>query len=248
MFDINTTTGHWPFRSIPGQRIAELYEYMRGFEIDGAAITNTHGLFYMNAQDANIELAEAMKPYDGFFAGVASINPAYAAAERDLELCVQKLGFRAIRLTPLYHNYPLEQAGEVIRLSSELGIPVIIPNEIVNFRQKHWMEPPAPLGLDPVLQLCRTYPSANFIFTEGTAAHDGEYPSNLYFELSRLRSSYGGVLTELIRNVGADHVLFGTGAPFKSAESSLLKLHHCDITDEERQMVGGTAAKMLLHL
>lgn len=247
MFDINTATGHWPFRSIPGQGIAELYEYLRGFGIDGAAVVNTHGLFYMNVQDANLELAEALKPYGGFFAGVASINPAYAAAERDLEFCVAKLGFRALRLTPLYHNYPLEQAGGIIRLAGELGIPVIIPNEIVNFRQKHWMEPPAPLGLNAVLELCRTYPETNFIFTEGAAAPDGEYPPNLYFELSRFRSSYGGVLTGLIRNVGADHVLFGTGAPFKSAESSLLKLHHCDITDVERRVVGGTAARALLQ-
>jgi predicted TIM-barrel fold metal-dependent hydrolase len=248
MFDINTATGHWPFRNIPRQNITELYEYLSGLGIGGAAVANTHGLFYMNVQDANLELAAAIKPYEHFFIGVASINPVYAAAEPDLKFCVEKLGFRMLRLTPLYHNYQLEEASRVIRLAGELGIPVIVPNEIVNFRQKHWMEPPAPLGLNAVLDLCRAYPEVNFIFSEGTASADGEYPKNLYFELSRFRSSYGGILTELIKNVGAERVLFGTGSPFKSAEPSLLKLHHCDITDEERMMVAVGAARKLLRL
>jgi hypothetical protein len=247
MFDIHVSTGHWPFRPIPGQSIPELYEYLRGFGISGAAVTNTNGLFYLNTQAANLELAEAIKAYPEFFVAVASLNPAYAAAERDLEFCVEKLGFRALRLTPLYHQYALAEASAVIRLAGELAIPVIVPNEIVNFRQKHWMEPSAPLGLEAVLGLCREFPGVNFIFTEGTAAPDGAYPPNLYFELSRFRSSYGGALTELIRNVGADHVLFGSGAPFKAAESSLLKLFHCDITDEERRLTGGDAARALLY-
>lgn len=248
MFDINTATGNWPFRHIPSQTIPELYEYLRSFNISGAAVVNTHGLFYMNPQDANLELAETIKSHEGFFTGVASINPDYAAAERDLEFCIEKLGFRALRLTPLYHNYQLEKASRILCLAGKLGVPVIIPNEIVNFRQKHWMEPPAPLGFDAVLGLCGDYPEVNFIFTEASVAPDAKYPSNLYFELSRHRSSYGGALTQLIRNVGADHVLFGTGAPFKSAEPSLLKLHHCDITDEERGMVAGFAAKKLLGI
>lgn len=248
MFDINTATGHWPFRRIPGQSIPELHEYLRGFGISGAAVVNTDGLFYMDAQDANLELAEAVRPYPDFFTGVASINPAYAAAERDLEFCVGKLGFRALRLTPLYHHYPLEQASGVIRLAGELGVPVVVPNEIVNFRQKHWMEPPAPLGLEAVIGLCREFPGVNFIFTEGAAPPDGEYPPNLYFELSRYRSSYGGALTALVRNVGADRVLFGTGAPFKAADPALLKLHHCDITDKERFTVSEGTARSLLRL
>lgn len=248
MFDINTATGHWPFRYIPNETIPELHEYLCGFEISGAAVASTHGLFYMNVHDANLALSEAIKPYEGFFTGVASINPDYAEAERDLAFCVEKLGFRAVRLTPLYHHYHLEKASGIIRLAGQLGVVVIVPNEIVNFRQKHWMEPLKPLGLDAVLKLCGDHSNVNFIFTEGAVAPDGKYPPNLYFELSRYRSCYGGALTQLIRNVGADHVLFGTGAPFKSAESSLLKLHHCDITDEERHLVAEGTAKTLLGI
>jgi predicted TIM-barrel fold metal-dependent hydrolase len=153
-----------------------------------------------------------------------------------------------LRLTPFYHNYQLEAAENIIRLAGELNIPVIVPKEIVNFRQKHWMEPPLPLGLEVVLGLCMKYPRVKFIYSESAVAVDGEYPPNLYFETSRFRSSYGGVLTKLIRNVGAERVLFGSGSPFKSVEPALLKFHHCDITDEERLIVAGGAAKELLRL
>lgn len=250
LFDINTAVGHWPFRQIPNNTLETLRAYLTGQNIGGAAVANTNAIFYMNPQDANRELADGLKYHGDFFTGIATLNPKYAAWERDLEVCVRQLGFRALRLVPTYHNYSLEEpeAKAIIAKAGQLGIPVILPNEIVNFRQKHWMEPPKPLGFQAAVSVANLFPNVNVIFTEGAVPQKGTYPKNLFFEMSRYRSAYGSWLTELINNVGADHVLFGTGAPFKCAEPSLLKLHNCSICDRDRSLIKHLNAKRLLAL
>lgn len=250
MFDINTAIGNWPFRHLPHRSAAELRQYLQGYGVQGAAVANTQAVFYMNSQDANLELAEEITPHRDFFVGVATLNPTYAAAVRDLEFCVNSLGFRALRLTPCYHCYTLTDgiADELLTRAGELGIPVLLPNEIVNFRQKHWMEPNQPLGIDSVLAVCARFPQLNFILTEGGYNLSLQAPPNLYLEISRYLSCYGQNLAEMVQKLGADHILFGSGAPFKEIEPAMLKLHHCQISPEEKQLLAKSNARRLLAL
>ncbi|MBU4430352.1 MAG: amidohydrolase, partial [Verrucomicrobia bacterium] len=60
LFDINTATGHWPFRRIPNQTITELKRLLKSKGVTGAAVVNPNGLFYQNCHDANVELAKAI--------------------------------------------------------------------------------------------------------------------------------------------------------------------------------------------
>lgn len=248
LFDINTSIGPWPFRPVPHRSASELRAYLSSFGITGAAATHTHGVFYQNPQTANLELAEEIAPHRDFFLGIATLNPCYPAARRDLEFCAKELDFRALRLMPKYHGYSLDQpeVANLVAVAGEFGFPVFIPNELVNFRQRHCLEPTEPLGLSPVLELCRRFPQVNFIFAESAVPPEADYPDNLYFELSRYRSAYGGALTRLIRRVGPSRVLFGTGSPLKAAEPALLKLHHADLTPAEHTLVAAAAAHRLL--
>ena len=57
-FDVNTALGHWPFRRLTNTTASELRVLLSLHDVTGAAVVNTHGLFYMNAHDANLELAD----------------------------------------------------------------------------------------------------------------------------------------------------------------------------------------------
>lgn len=249
-FDINTAVGHWPFRQLPNNTTETLRAYLSGQGIAHAAVASTHAIFYMNPQDANIELANALQYHHDFFTGIATLNPMYAAWEKDLDTCVNTFGFRALRLLPKYHNYCLNDpaAQAIIAKAGELGIPVIIPGEIVNYRQRHWMEPEKPLPFKDIANTAAKFPDVNFIFTDCAAPISPENPHNIFYELTRYQSALGGALTKLIKSVGAEHVLFGTGSPFKSAEPSILKLAVCDIDERERSLVSHLNAKRLLNL
>jgi len=252
MFDINTAIGHWPFRRLHRNTLPELKEYLQSFGITRAALTHNHAACYQNCHDANIELFEALsQDKSGFFVGIATLNPTYAAWKRDLECCVKNFDFRGVRILPKYHNYLLNGRAvwELCDAAAEWKIPVFLPNELVNCRQRFWMEPETPLTPGGILTIANRFPDTTFVametaFPENPAKH----PANLYVEMSRFMSSYEHRLEKFIAAAGADHVLFGSGAPFKEIEPSLLKLHYANLSESDRQKICFDNAKKLLNL
>lgn len=257
MFDINTAIGHWPFRRIPDQTAGELRRLLRDHGIEGAAVAHTHGLFYKNCHDANLELAEAIAPHTPFFVGVATLNPAYAAWERDLETCVRDLGLKALRMVPQYHGYALADpaALALARAATEMGIPILVPHRVVDVRQRHWLDTEQTIGLTEIMGFCRCIPAARVVVTELALSPSAVMTpegtplcGNLYIETSRLVSCYGQGLSRLTKGLGASHLLFGSGAPFKEVLPALLKVQHADLEPDERSAVAVGNARRLLGL
>ena len=88
-FDINTALGHWPFQQLQNNDAQSLKKHLERYNVSQCLAVNTHGLFYRNVQNANIELAQWIKD-DSFFVGCASINPTYPQWEKDLVTCVEE--------------------------------------------------------------------------------------------------------------------------------------------------------------
>ncbi len=257
IFDVHTALGHWPFRRIPHQTAAELRTHLASLGIAGAAVANTHGLFYKNVQDANLELADAISGHRDFFIGVATLNPGYPAWEKDLQACAKNLGLKALRLAPQYHNYGLQDppAKAIVALAAELQLPVLIPHRVVDIRQRHWMDIERTTGIDEAGQLSLAVPQARIILTESTPGpgqllnpdQTPKYPG-LDFEISRLRSAYEQTIAALIKAIGADHFLFGTGAPFKEITPARLKLEAIACSEPERAQIAWHNARKLFRL
>jgi len=250
-FDIHTALGHWPFRRVPGQDPAALRALLEAAGIEGAAAANTHGLFYKNVHDANLELAEWLAPHDGFFWGVATLNPTYVAWERDLAACAGELGFRALRLAPQYHNYALDSAPSlsIARAAAELNLPLLIPHRVVDVRQRHGFDTERTIGLDEVGALCESAPQAAVIVTESRypapallhADGSPRYP-NLYLESSREG------IDAFSETFDAERSLFGSGAPFKHITPALLKVETIDLAPGSRARIRGENARALLGI
>lgn len=254
MIDINTAIGHWPFRKIPYQSADALRIHLSRYGITRAAVAHTHGLFYKNCHDANIELAEAIAPHREFFVGIATLNPGYAAWERDWAACADDLGLRGLRLVPQYHDYSLADgcAVDIVKAAASRDIPVFIPHRIVDVRQCHWMDTQMVIAPREVIALARAVPEARIVFTEypvdtTTLVDEGGRPMcpNLCVETSRMASAYGQVLSEVVHSLGARRVLFGTGSPFKEISPALLKIDCAELTDSERMMVKQDSALAL---
>jgi predicted TIM-barrel fold metal-dependent hydrolase len=250
MFDVNTATGHWPFRDLENNTLPELKKYLQQYNITAAAVTHNHAACYMNVQAANIELVKAINDEkSGFFHGIATLNPLYAAWERDLITCRKEFDFKALRLLPEYHNYKLDSsaAAEIICAAAENNMTVVIPNEVVNYRQRHWMETGVPLGTQILIETAKKFPQARFLFMETAFADNPAepYPDNAYFEMSRFQCCFRRTLDKFIKTVGADHVLFGSGAPFKEIEPALIKLHHACLSSDERAAISERNAQCL---
>jgi predicted TIM-barrel fold metal-dependent hydrolase len=250
-FDVHTALGHWPYRRVPGQMPAELRSLLQAGSIDGAAVANTHGLFYKNCHDANLELAEWLAPHSDFYVGVATLNPTYAAWERDLATCAQELGFRALRLAPQYHDYALvsDAAIDMAKAAAAVGLPLIIPHRVVDVRQRHWFDTERTIDVGEIGALCTRVPQATVIVTESrypAAAlmnEDGSprYPG-LYLESSRI------TLDTFPEPFAAERILFGTGAPFKHVTPALLKVETAGLEPVSKARIYAGNARTLLGL
>ncbi|MBE6403680.1 MAG: hypothetical protein E7039_08165 [Lentisphaerae bacterium] len=242
MFDVNTSIGHWPFRKLENNTAFELKNYLASYGIEGAAVAHNHAACYMNVQESNVELfRDITAEKSGFFRGIATLNPLYAAWEKDLATCRNEFNFKAVRLLPEYHNYKLSDnaAAEIITAAAELNMLVVIPNEIVNYRQRHWMESGIPLGCAALLETAKKFPQAKFLFTETAFADNPAepYPENIWFEMSRFQCCFRDTLNKFIAQVGADHVLFGSGAPFKEIEPALIKFRNIKLEKTELDLI-----------
>ncbi|HNS32486.1 MAG TPA: amidohydrolase family protein [bacterium] len=256
IFDINTSTGHWPFRRVPNEKISELERLLKGKGIGGAAVVNTHGLFYKNCHDANLELSGAISDRP-FFAGVATLNPLYPAWERDLQDCAGKLGMKGLRIVPQYHNYQLSSpcAREILAAAVSLSLPVFIPVRVVDVRQRHWLDTGSVLGIKEIGELSLSVPGSRIIVTEcpvysyQVLSKNNEflYPG-LYFEISRMGSAYGQEIARLAGQIGAERLLFGSGSPFKEVTPALLKLKSAGCTDQDKEKISHGNSRVLLGL
>ena len=250
-FDMNCAVGHWPFQKLEYELPQAVEKRLREYDISGALVVNTHGLFYRNVQDANMELARWIAG-NPFFTGCASINPAYPQWEKDLYICVEDLGFRAVRLTPLYHGYAPESElmDAALQAAEKLQLPVLIPQRIMDLRQRHHLDVTDIVLPQTVFELAERHPRCRIICTE-TLIVDEDLPrikplENLFIETSRQLAGFSGMFNRIVDTIGAERVLFGSGAPFKEVLPAVIKMNESGFSQEVFEKVANKNAENLL--
>lgn len=252
-FDINTALGHWPFQQLQYTDASSLKEHLKKHNVSQCLAVNTHGLFYRNVQNANIELAQWIKD-DPFFVGCASINPTYPQWEKDLITCVEEFNFKAVRLTPLYHNFDIDSTAtdNLLSLATKLNIPVIIPQRIMDIRQRHFLDVNNIILPESVFNLAKKHSDCKIICTE-TLIVDEDLPKiaplkNLYIESSRLISGFTGLLERIVDAISPERLLFGSGSPFKEILPAILKIEHSKLNNVDKNNIAITNSLNLLGI
>ena len=182
-YDVNVSLGGLPFRHIPRHTAAELREDLESLGCIGALAANNGSILYADTREANRELAEMIAPHRDFFYGCATVDPTWPRPEEELDECVDKFGFKAVRLLPMFHQYEPVAAADFVRYAAKRGVPVMIPQEIVDFRQQTRWEPKEQLKYEAMLELARAVPEATFVWLFG--GFDDQAPANVYAEYDR---------------------------------------------------------------
>lgn len=251
IIDCNAFLGNWAFRRLRLNDAAGLVAMMDRFRIERACVASADAILYKDCHAGNEKLCEETRESADRFWLYATLNPAYAGWERDLERCVD-LGFKALRIYPYYHNYTLDsaEAGELVDAAIEAGLPVSAPCRVVDVRQRHWMDTTENLEPTAFLELAEEHPKGTFVLTEGilNAEPDDELWKRMravdfYVEMSRMTSVLGKNIQVMVENLGADRVLFGTGFPFKTPSPAFLKVQALDADDTMKKQIMGTNAR-----
>ena len=253
--DMNAYLGHWPFRRLRHNDAEGLLALMDRAGIGKACVSSASAIFYKNAHAGNEELAEEIAGHEHRLIPFAVLNPAYVDWEHDLHVCAAQFGAKGLRLYPNYHEYALSDpcCGELIEAATKLGLIVTIPVRQIDQRQRHWLLEIPDVALSDLEALVARHPDAQFVFVNGlgfTGSRlgqvDNDLPDNYALGISRMRATMGDEVGALVRNLGADRVLLGTGMPFKYPEAALLKVEVLDASeDTKRAILGANAQRML---
>ena len=248
--DAHAFIGNWPYRRLRRNDAAGLVEMMERFGIAKACVASADAVLYRDSHEGNKKLHDETRAHAERFVLYATLNPAYAGWQRDLKECVD-LGFKALRLYPIYHGYSIEspECLAIIDAATEAGLPVSFVCRIEDVRQRHWMDVVDNLDPERVLALAEQRPKTTFILLESILGwpRDSDrwkrmHALPFYVELSRMTAVLGKDLEITTGAIGPERVLFGTGFPFKTPSPSFLKLQCLDIDEDAKKEIAGENA------
>ena len=107
LIDTNAYLGPFAFRRLRHNTPDELLRLMDAKGITKAVVSSAAAITYRNAQSANEDLAESVRPHRDRLIPLAVINPFYAGWKDDLKICCEVFGMRGLRLYPKWHHYEL---------------------------------------------------------------------------------------------------------------------------------------------
>jgi len=244
--DVNAYLGDFAFRRLRHNTAESLLELMDSKHIDKALVSSASAITYRNAHAGNEELAEQVRDYSDRLIPLAVINPFYAGWQDDLKICHEQFGMKGLRLYPKWHNYELSSpcCRQLVDAAAERGMVITIPIRVEDNRQRSWLLNIPDIPLDEIVELLKAHPKAKFILVNGLGytrsplgRKDNGLPSNYAIELSRLSATLANELGQLIENIGADHVMFGTGMPFKYPDAALVKMEILDASEADKEKI-----------
>jgi predicted TIM-barrel fold metal-dependent hydrolase len=255
--DVNAYLGHFAFRRLRYNTAASLLALMDSKKIDKAVVSSASAITYRNTQAGNEEVAEEVRGHSDRLIPFAVINPFYAGWQDDLKICHEEFGMKSLRLYPKWHNYQLSSpcCRELVDTATERGMVISIPIRMEDNRQRSWLLNVPDVPLEEIVDLVKACPKARFILLNGMGytrcplgRKDNDLPSNYAIELSRLSAVLANELGQLITNLGADRVMFGTGMPFNYPNPALVKLEVLDAREADKEKIRSQNAITWLSL
>jgi uncharacterized protein len=115
---------------------------------------------------------------------------------------------------------------------------------VEDHRQRSWLVDMPDVPLDDVAALVKACPEAKFLLLSGMGyvrsplgrAGSG-LPANYRIEISRLTAFLDNEIGALIKALGPDRMVFGSGMPFSYPDPALLKLEVLSADPEQKEKI-----------
>ena len=253
LVDVNVNLGRWPLRRLPCDEPGPLVAKLRSRGVTQAWAGSFDGLLHKDLRAVNARLADDCQRHGrGLLLPFGSINPKLPGWEEDLRRCVEVHSMRGIRLHPNYHGYRLDDPAfaRLVRLAVQRRLVVQLALVLEDERMMHPRLRVEPVDPGPLAALARQTPGLRLVLINALRTLRGEPLRNLiaageiHVEISMLEG-VGGV-GELLGQVPADRILFGSHAPLFYFESVELKLRESRLTPALRRAICQGNARRLL--
>ena len=139
--------------------------------------------------------------------------------------------------------------------ATDLGMAISIPLRVEDRRQGSWLVDIPDVDREEIAKLVASCPRARFILVNGSGfvastlgRKNNGLPANYVIDTSLLTAEISNEVGQLIENLGAERVVFGTGMPFHYPGPAFAKLEVLDKTEAVKDRIRWQNAASFLNL
>lgn len=255
LIDTNVSLSRWPCRRLPLDETPALVARLRSQGVKQAWAGSFDGLLHKDIASVNARLAEDCRKHGrGLLVPFGSVNPRLPDWEDDLRRCHEEHKMPGIRLHPNYHGYKLDDPAfaRLLDLASARGLIVQLAVTMKDERTQHPLMRAPPMDVAPLVALLASRSNLRMVLLNWSRGVSSALLAKLsaagqvYFDIAVLEG-VGGV-ANLLKQVPADRVVFGSHAPFFYLESAVLKLKESALSEPQATSIRAGNARRLLGL
>jgi predicted TIM-barrel fold metal-dependent hydrolase len=243
--DVNGFIGAYPFRRVPHTSPEAVLMAMDRCGIDEAWISHLPGIFWRVPAEGNDFLYQVTAA-ERRLQPIPAVHPGLSG----WEVVVSEAASRrapAVRCDPTFHA--IDPAGPEMRalaaVSGAAGVPLLLSVRLEDGRQRHPRDTAPELPAAAVRALVRSHPAVRLIVTHADRSfveevHFGSTPTEaarIWWDICWIWGPPEDHLQMLLRTVGVDRLLFGTGQPLRIPDNSIAKLDLLDLTPDQRAAI-----------
>jgi uncharacterized protein len=253
LIDVNVSLSRWPTRRLRFDDTATLVAKLRAQEVAQAWAGDFDSLLHKDLSGVNARLAdECRRRGRGVLAPFGSVNPKLRHWEETLRRCIDEHLMPGIRLHPNYHGYKLDdpECVRLLRMAAERRLVVQLALLMEDERMMHPLLRVEPVDTTPLVELVKQTPGLRLVLVNALRTLRAKplleliAAGEVYVEIAMLEG-IGGV-RNLLSQVPANRVLFGSHAPFFYFESALLKLKESALSEPQLRAIRHENAERLL--
>lgn len=216
---------------------------MDAIGIDRAAISGFMFGTGVRLETMNDWVAEFVRARPGRFLGYCYVNPNYPEAMiAEIDRCFDELGFAGFKIHVSWNDYPYdgERYAPLYEYAAARGLPILAHT---------WGDE----AVRQLARMARQHPGASFI-----AGHSGAGDVSINIEEALrtpnllLEITYSGgtprMTERLVREVGADRIMFGSDTVLFAASHQVGKVVFADILEADKAAILGGNARRVFGL
>ena len=239
MIDLNAAVGRWPFVAGWAGRADELATAMAEAGVTQAHVSAAEAVLAPDPLAPTQRLCELLAGHERLVpAGV--VDPTLRTAEPDLRRLVSNWPVRLVKFYPGFGGYSAEdgRVAAMVQAAGAEGVLTAVVMRLEDDRNQHRVMRVEPVGADAVTSLAaKVVPLPLLVLNglKGEVTGLARRAANLFFDIAFVES--GASLPDLLQDVPAERLVFGSNAPLFYPQAAAAKLAHEEVSEAQRRAI-----------
>lgn len=226
--DVNALVGPYPWRHVPHPEPEALIRVLDRESVPLAWVGHLPSAFHRDPMHGNTALYGALAPHRERLAPVPVVRPDWPGWPRELARAIEE-GAAAIRAYPMHWGLPAGSAAltELAAACSEQRLPLLLTIRFEDSRQRHPHDVTADLTAAHVRALARARTAVRLVVAGAgrgliEEVHWSLTPEErgwVWWDISWIWGPPEDDLAHLLRAVGPDRFVYGTGWPLRLTQT-----------------------------